>query len=736
MASPHPLKSLLQLQLASDASSVFHLSFVLSTLSEDSLSPSPHLQKWTSRVTSLIHSKDAGARWAGICIAYRTSSLSKSIMTECAQSWAGLGLSIITKPEPLPLLKASIRYLRHVLSAATDVPEFQRQLAAPTVPKFSQALVSIVEKAADCELKALVMDTLKDMVILYPSLNRALSPSITDMCHRILNGSAPQRTNKLLLHSAASLYAVLHYTGGKVGAVNLWKKSVDETLQCLWASLMGLRTTFPVTNTPLPSSGLSVDDPVLAVALNIDRLQCSVAALCSLLRTTVQRPVQVPIGRIMEFCLFLLSCTADEEKEGHIDATVRALELAIVPELQSSACDLLCCLAKTVQHRLTPYVSRLVVMITYHLEQNPLPEPRCRLLKCIQALLSNSFPPSSEISSTRLVKAIMLSLMPLLSTQSDSHPGETNSGQNKKGRKRRRDYEGDEVFRLSKDVICTSTAEEEDILCALDALQVTMLGAELQSAVRSLACRVLLSLSLSLPAMPRSSLSQNVHMHSLVHAKVNRMCLELARGTTSAMSRSLGLVLISTVTEGNEYTMQTKLQVQQEVDLLLHSRGPPLVRPLPHVEALSLFRAEESNEELAARASLALATIYDASAMDVAGDPVVMTPLPEPTLQPVPTHLPMPTPKTTAPTQAPISPAVPASQNVTSANTVAPTKYSTNVPSAIPSQQQAKSLLPSTSSQMELAPPAVEPHFIPVVVDDDEEEEAMPIIDMESDSDG
>lgn len=51
------------------------------------------------------------------------------------------------------MLKASVRYLRHVLSAAADVPEFQRQLAIPTVPKFSQALVSIVENVAEYELK-------------------------------------------------------------------------------------------------------------------------------------------------------------------------------------------------------------------------------------------------------------------------------------------------------------------------------------------------------------------------------------------------------------------------------------------------------------------------------------------------------------------------------------------------------------------------------------------------------
>lgn len=434
----------------------------------------------------------------------------------------------------------------------------------------------------------------------------------------------------------------------------------------------------------------------------------------------------------MEFCLFLLACTADEEKEGHVDAAVRALELAIVPELHSSACDLLCCLAKTVQHRLTPYVSRLVVMITYHLEQKHRPERHCALLQCIQVLLSNSLPPSSELSSTRLVKNIMLSLMPLLPTQSDAYASETGSGQSKKGRKRRRDYESDEVFKLSKDVICSSVAEGNAILCALDALQVAMRGAELQSAIRSLACRVMLSSSLSLTAMPRSSLSQDVHLHSLVHAKVNRMCLELARGTTSAMSRSLSLVLRSTVTEGNGHTTQTKLQLQQEVDLLLHPRSPPLVRPLPHVEALSLFRAEESNEELAVRTSLALATAYDANIMDVVEDPIMVTPATEPTPHAVPTHLPMPTPEITAPGPILISPPVPASQKMTSSITTAPTKNSADILPAISSRQPAKSQLPPSSSQMELM---VEPRFIPVVVDD-EEEEGMPAIDMESDSDG
>ena len=51
--------------------------------------------------------------------------------------------------------------------------------------------------------------------------------------------------------------------------------------------------------------------------------------------------------------------------------------------------------------------------------------------------------------------------------------------------------------------------------------------------------------------------------------------------------------------------------MQAEIDLLLHPRVPPLVRSLPHVETLSLFRAEEGEEELNTRRRVALDTLPD-----------------------------------------------------------------------------------------------------------------------------
>jgi hypothetical protein len=96
-------------------------------------------------------------------------------MIESAQSWLGVALPILSvrlfpivrrslshiidccqKNEPPPTLKASMRLLNHIFSAATDVPEFQRQLATPYVPKFSVALISLAENQDDREVKVII----------------------------------------------------------------------------------------------------------------------------------------------------------------------------------------------------------------------------------------------------------------------------------------------------------------------------------------------------------------------------------------------------------------------------------------------------------------------------------------------------------------------------------------------------------------------------------------------------
>lgn len=90
------IKSLLQTQLASDLSAVKYLPYCLDTLTQDDFLPSSHLTKWTTRINSLMHSKEPGARWAGLCLAYKTSLLSQSIMIQSAQSWLPTIISMLS----------------------------------------------------------------------------------------------------------------------------------------------------------------------------------------------------------------------------------------------------------------------------------------------------------------------------------------------------------------------------------------------------------------------------------------------------------------------------------------------------------------------------------------------------------------------------------------------------------------------------------------------------------------
>jgi len=99
----HRLKTWLQLHLATDASTVINLPFVLNGLAEEDFLSQGHVQKWTIRISSLMHSKDPGARWAGLSIALRTATLSRDVMNECAHGWITTSLPMLFVSAQMPL---------------------------------------------------------------------------------------------------------------------------------------------------------------------------------------------------------------------------------------------------------------------------------------------------------------------------------------------------------------------------------------------------------------------------------------------------------------------------------------------------------------------------------------------------------------------------------------------------------------------------------------------------------
>lgn len=122
--------------------------------------------------------------------------------------------------------------------------------------------MNIAEKHEDLELKVrtlildggnayiqtsqiLALSTLAQLIPLFPTLHRASYAALSSLSLSFLNGRAYCPTDGALLESASRLFAILHFTGGKVGAANLWRKSVDETLVFGWNAFIALRSTFP-----------------------------------------------------------------------------------------------------------------------------------------------------------------------------------------------------------------------------------------------------------------------------------------------------------------------------------------------------------------------------------------------------------------------------------------------------------------------------------------------------------
>jgi hypothetical protein len=94
--------------------------------------------------------------------------------------------------------------------------------------------------------------------------------------------------------------------------------------------------------------------------------------------------------------------------------------------------------------------------------------PKLPFLRAIPIVLSYSHPLANPIIPNRLTKAVLPCLINLLSSESDAKPLDEPNGSTsgrKKGKKRARGYEGDEVFKTRREVLCP-TAEEGDIVIA------------------------------------------------------------------------------------------------------------------------------------------------------------------------------------------------------------------------------------------------------------------------------
>ena len=97
---------------------------------------------------------------------------------------------------------------------------------------------------------------------------------------------------------------------------------------------------------------------------------------------------------------------------------------------------------------------------------------RLALLRALSALLRDCTL-TEVLLSSRAARAVLPSVTALLSTQTDVQKEDDAAqaaGKGKKGKKRARGYEGDEVFKTSRPMLCPTKVAGQVVLAALDGL--------------------------------------------------------------------------------------------------------------------------------------------------------------------------------------------------------------------------------------------------------------------------
>lgn len=386
---------------------------------------------------------------------------------------------------------------------------------------------------------------------IYPNAHRATFSNLSTLALSFLNGGYPRPTPAPVMEAAARLYSILHLTGGKVGAANLWRKALDDNLAFGWEAFHAVRTTFPTEgrNQAPPQTGA---DPSITVPLSVDRIRCCYIIIRDLLSTMTTRPVQVPCGHLIKFAIALVSASFEGQTDGFVDPTTRAMEVSVVPLLWKYGCEIIASLAESIPQYLEPNLSRLYTILAFRLEQ-PLPNhQKVHILAALKALLQKTRFVDTPIAPNRIMRAVLPSLVVILSSSTTADAiGTTDAAASKKGKKKAKNYAGDEVFKVTREVICPTEVDGQVVLSALEVVRFRLQNPNLSSAQTSLASRILLSLQLSLSQLSPSVLSPDPQLLRQVQQAVNNSCTEIASTSSVSLQKTLPLIVRECVKNGD-----------------------------------------------------------------------------------------------------------------------------------------------------------------------------------------
>ena len=188
------------------------------------------------------------------------------------------------------------------------------------------------------------------------------------------------------------------------------------------------------------------------------------------------------------------------------------------------------------------------------------------VVQSVKSLFEGPYVLDSTPLCGRIVKAVLPSIMRMvISPPSDLEVPEIPSNKTKSGRKRARNFEGEEILKTPSEIICPMPEDREVVLISVDGMSAIfavdvlinyrlvighlLRNPALSSAMTSIVGRVMVALLVTLPRRTISSLSPDPNFVPSLTKKVQALGFRIGSGTTSVMSKALPFIIEASLSD-------------------------------------------------------------------------------------------------------------------------------------------------------------------------------------------
>ncbi|PVU88235.1 hypothetical protein BB559_001740 [Furculomyces boomerangus] len=258
------------------------------------------LQKFSSRLTSLLLSKFPRSRLAAVLLIKQSCEQSLYILFQHAEKWIMHLINLLSKSEILKTQEAAISALISILDTANNYTDLQRDIVTPNVSKFNVALISLIK--TNIKIFPAVSNALVWTCTSFPGLMRTNSEKAIKACLQFLDGSYVISNPKLVM-CACECISSLSTVGGKNNSSERWLENFSKTITTIDITLnkvyQSVDTAVYEGTKSHYDMDFSFDDYIVGLPLLVDRCASLTELVVSFLTNEVKDPVMVPVEEVI-----------------------------------------------------------------------------------------------------------------------------------------------------------------------------------------------------------------------------------------------------------------------------------------------------------------------------------------------------------------------------------------------------------------------------------------------------